>query len=36
MTAPTMAMTEPTERSIPFVPITIAMPRATTAVGVAR
>ena len=35
ITAPQMAMTEPTERSIPFVPITTAMPSATTAVGMA-
>ena len=36
MTAPTMAMIEPTERSMPFVPMTTAMPSATIAVGMAR
>ena len=36
MTAPTIAMIEPTDRSMPLVPITIAMPSATIAVGVAR
>ena len=33
MTAAARAMTEPTERSIPPVPMTIAMPRATMSVG---
>ena len=36
MTAPPMAMIEPTERSMPLVPITTAMPSATIAVGTAR
>jgi hypothetical protein len=36
ITAPTMAMMEPTERSMPRVPITTAMPSATRAVGTAR
>ena len=36
ITAPQMAMIEPTERSMPFVLMTTAMPSATTAVGIAR
>ena len=35
MTAPQMAMIEPTERSMPFVPMTTAIPSATVAVGIA-
>ncbi len=34
--APTMAMIAPTDRSMPFVPMTTAMPSATMAIGVAR
>ena len=36
ITAPTMATTAPTDRSMPLVPITTAMPNATSAVGVPR
>ena len=36
MTAPTMAMIAPTDRSMPLVPMTTAMPNATSAVGTAR
>ena len=36
ITAPQIAMIEPTERSMPLVLMTTAMPSATTAVGIAR
>jgi hypothetical protein len=35
-TAPEMAITEPTDRSMPPVAMTIVMPRATSASGVAE